>query len=108
MTGYLVYCLREVGTAEPRYIGQTIHSPWHRLRAHISEARSGGGRASPFGKWINENVGRIEGIEVARCKTLDEAKAMERHAIIVCTGMGFRLFNSDHRPRQLKTAQVAA
>lgn len=97
---FIIYCLREVGTTEPRYIGQTSKTPHARLVCHRSEARSGGGQESSFGHWLNTTD--VEAVEICRAKTREEAKEIERTAIIVCAGMGFRILNRDHTPRHLK------
>jgi len=99
---YTVYILRKRGEDLPRYIGQTKHSPQHRFNAHLSEARSIGGQRTRFGQWLIRNASEIEAVSVVEVDTRDEAKAIERHAIIFSAGIGADLFNRDHVPATLK------
>lgn len=104
---FTIYAIREVGTIEPRYIGQTSRGPECRLNRLIWEARNCSNLDIRFYKWLRENRHKIEAIEVSTAETRDEAKAQERLLIQSLANMGFRLFNRDHMPRALKLDRAA-
>lgn len=103
---FTVYALRELGSAVPRYIGQTRHTPEHRLMGHMTEA-SEWRRRTPFRVWLLENRASIVAVALDTFPTRDEAKAAERLLIRSCARLGCHLFNRDHVPAEHKMALAA-
>lgn len=104
---FSIYAIREIGTIEPRYIGQTSRGPECRLNRLIWEARNCSNLGLHFYKWLRENRNKIEVVEVSAAETREDAKAQERLLIQSLANMGCRLFNRDHMPRALKLDRAA-
>lgn len=101
---FTIYAIREVGTIEPRYIGQTSRTPEHRLIEHLGEARCSWHARTPFLDWLVAAQDNLEAIEVSTAETRQDAKAQERLLIQSAARLGCRLFNRDHMPRSIKLA----
>ena len=107
---FTVYGVRVKGEREVRYIGQTAHTPEHRL-VHLRGEH--GGRwnvcqrpcASHFLCWLHQGRANIEAFEIAVCATRAEAKELERATIAICLKLNHRLFNGDFVPRHLRRSQ---
>lgn len=88
MNPYTIYGLRLNGSKEVRYIGQT--------RAHLDERMTGHfgkGPDSPLRRWIAENREQVECFKIGFADFPDEARAIERVFIALCSRLNHRLLN---------------
>jgi hypothetical protein len=70
---WTIYLLRHQAIG---YVGQTIRTPEHRLRTHLSEARRGGSTKAVH-RWLAGLAVDPELVVIQRCTSLDEANAAE-------------------------------
>jgi hypothetical protein len=96
-----VYGIRERGSKEVRYIGQTSGSVEDRLAAHFKVAESKPyGCNLPMREWLSaRGEEAVETFKIAKVETRSEALATEKVIIALCLRLGHRLFNQ--RPRSL-------
>jgi hypothetical protein len=109
---FTVYGIRLRGDKEIRYVGQTVHTPQHRLLGLRGEHGrlhwTGKFEGSALGHFLHDHKGQVEAFEIARCSTRAEARDTERFTIKLCLSMGHRLFNGDHVPQYLRISRKLA
>lgn len=89
---WTIYAIREIGSVEARYIGQSGKSGDCRLAEFVRFARRGEGDYS-MSNWLRSIGFQAEVITIATAKTLVEARVLERAAIGMFSQFGHRLFN---------------
>lgn len=94
---YSVYAIREKGTNDVRYIGQTFYSGAKRLREFLWLARTGHGDAQ-MTAWLRSINFNAEAITIATAETRGQALLVEKQAIQLFHAAGFPLLNHDHVP----------
>ena len=98
-----IYGLRECGSNELRYIGQSSKPLAERLRKHLLNARRG--YPPLVSGWINA-AGSVEIAAIATCPS-SEADAEERRLVELYHALGHRLTNSHLLPRARMSAAAA-
>lgn len=95
---HVVYGLRNVGSDEIRYVGQTKRSGEFRLKyeQHLASKRI---RASGWDLWLLGQGGEVEAVHIVICEDEAHARQQERAVIGVLTAIGHRLFNVQWRPK---------
>ena len=99
---YIVYGLREVGSIEIRYIGQTAKGWAKRLQFLSWLARTGQGDPE-MRQWLEGCRHSVEGVVLATAETETDIRAHERNAVAMFAAAGHRLVN-----RQLMQPSSAA
>jgi len=99
---FQVYAIRQAGTVEARYIGQTSKGCETRLKFLTYLARKNWGDRL-FGQWLRD-CGDIEAVVLDTAETISEARNKERAAVRMFSACGHRLFNRhlmspNHRAR---------
>ena len=103
MTHY-VYGLRNVGSAEIRYVGQTSKTGDFRLQYEQALARKRSTK-SGWDVWLLGGDGAVEAVPIVICADEAEARKQERAVIGVLTAIGHRLFNVQWRPKAIEPYQ---
>ena len=98
---YCVYGIRLRGDKEVRYIGQTNRTPEARIANHRGDRCN-----RPLQTWLLSND--VEGFEIARCDTREEALATEKVIIALCVRLNHRLLNRDGVPKHLRAPKLVA
>lgn len=91
---HTVYGIRERGSKEVRYIGQTRTPLDFRLHGHRLQSRCQVHITSGFNAWIEEHD--VEAFAIAKADTRQEAEGIEKVIIAMCLRLGHRLFNQRH------------
>lgn len=89
-----IYAIREIGTTEARYIGQSGKSAEARLGEFVRFARRKIGDRS-MSEWIASVDYRVEAVIMATAPDLVTARQFERLAVQMFSNFGHRLFNRD-------------
>lgn len=92
----IIYGIREVGSAEIRYVGLTNMPLKRKLANHLAKARTGW----PYGPalWIAEGR-EVEIVRLRNCPA-SEARCAERRWVERLHNAGHRLFNRHLVPRE--------
>lgn len=93
-----VYGIREIGSLELRYIGQTQKGGDFRLRYLKSLARAGIGHRN-MRDWLVGCDFQVEAIRLGEAPSREDARAKELVAIQAFAAVGHRLLNSQGVPR---------
>lgn len=93
---FQVYAIRQAGTVEARYIGQTAKGCETRLKFLSYLARKNCGDRL-LGQWLRECI-RVEVVVLDTAETIGEARAKERAAVRMFSACGHRLFNRHLMP----------
>lgn len=91
MSGFAVYGLRERGSKELRYVGQT-NNPGERLAGHINAAQKSR-CPDALRDWVLASADCLELVVLHECSTRNEARAMEKSLVQAFFLCGRRLFN---------------
>lgn len=94
MTAHTIYGIRERGSKEVRYVGQTRTPLDFRLHSHKGQARGVAHQHPAFSEWLESANPEI--FAIARCDTRQEAEGVEKVIIAMCLRLGHRLFNRRH------------
>ena len=100
-----VYALREIGSSEVRYVGQTGKGRATRLNFLVNLARARQGEHE-MRAWLWDCGFKVEAILLTTAETREEAKAIERTAIQMFWAAGHRLVNLQGRPKEAPQAAV--
>lgn len=98
-----IYGIREIGSLELRYIGQTQKGGEFRLRYLKSLARAKIGHRN-MREWLEGCGYQVEVIRLGLASTREEARAKEIVAIQAFSAVGHRLLNSQGVPRAHRKA----
>lgn len=98
---YSVYALREVGTTDIRYIGQTRYDGARRLRFLSYLARKGNGEPN-MREWLESIQYRAEAVAIATSITEVGARQLEKQAIGMFAAAGHKLLNRQHMLEQIE------
>lgn len=102
-----VYAIREVGSKEARYIGQTGKGCRTRIGFLVSLARRKIGDKD-MRDWLQSCCFNVEAVPLAYAETRQEAKAKERLAIEMFAKCGHRLLNRQFFPADADVEPVTA
>lgn len=101
---YTVYGLREIGSLEIRYIGQTGKGWQKRLQSFSWMARTGQGEPD-MREWLESCDYRVEGVVLASACTISAIRLRERDAVAMFSAAGHRLINRQlMAPKALRQA----
>lgn len=100
-----IYAIREVGSKEVRYIGQTGKGCATRLGFLVSLGRRGIGEPD-MRQWLRACSFNVEAIVLDHAETRDEAKSKEQLAIRMFWAAGHRLVNRQSVPRGNRPSPV--